>query len=375
MKKLSLILIISLVTSMLTFNIAALKNRTEKLLFDDFQSDENIWNVIDADGDGNYFDRYTFTSGEKSGKCLRSVSKDMSVENYAQSPECKLPDDGSGLYLTYYEMETGGKNSPEAYNVYIYYGSKKLNSKNIVGLLADTSVSKKYEFATSDTEFTFRHIDLGEFAGKNIRIVFHHCTKNGKGALLLDDIAVQRTPKLQFTDISKGKWYYESVDFVWYYQLFEGTSKTEFSPDKDVTRGMFVTVLWRMSDCPECKGASFDDVSQSKYYAEAVKWASDNGIVKGTGNNRFSPENKISREQMAQIIYKYAAFCKKDTKTYSKSGFFDSDKISSWAIESVNWCNSSGIINGTEKGTFEPKQNATRAEVAAIMYRYFQKFC
>lgn len=177
---------------------------------------------------------------------------------------------------------------------------------------------------------------------------------------------------MPFTDVAEGAWYYDSIKYVYSNGMMVGTGDTKFSPNATTTRGMIVTILYRLEGEPAVSGASsFNDVAEGKYYANAVKWAAENEIVSGYGYGNFGPEDPISREQMAAILYRYAAFKGLDmTKTADLSKFTDSGKISDWSKSALGWANAEGLVNGKGGGILDPLGNATRAEVSAILYRF-----
>jgi len=150
-----------------------------------------------------------------------------------------------------------------------------------------------------------------------------------------------------------------------------GVGDKKFSPDGTLTRGMLVTILWRLDGSPTVSGKTFSDVSSKQYYANAVAWASGKDIVSGYGNNKFGPDDLITREQFAAIVYRYAGMKKYDvSKTVKLNSFTDSAKVSSWASDALSWANAAGLITGTSAGKLDPKGNATRAQAAAILMRF-----
>ena len=173
-----------------------------------------------------------------------------------------------------------------------------------------------------------------------------------------------------FTDVPEDAWYNSAVEYVYENGLMNGTSETEFSPDTNITRGMFVTVLYRMEGSPETAlDYGFADVPQDEYYAEAVAWADDYGIVLGYSETEFAPEQTISREQMAAIIYRYAGYKGEDTTVQSGAAYTDSESISDYALDAVAWATENGIMQGRTDGTFAPADFTTRAEAAAVFER------
>lgn len=176
------------------------------------------------------------------------------------------------------------------------------------------------------------------------------------------------TDKHDFADVKAGDWYYDAVSYVKDKGLMNGISDAAFAPDGTTTRGMIVTILWRMSKSPEAEGTQFDDVSADYYYAKAILWASANGIVTGYGDGKFGPDDNITREQLAAILYRYSG------ETYEESGdklaiYADADKISNYAKTAFAWANEKGLITGMDDGTLEPQGGATRAQVATVLYR------
>ena len=173
-----------------------------------------------------------------------------------------------------------------------------------------------------------------------------------------------------FTDVPEDAWYNSAVEYVYENGLMNGASDTEFSPDTDITRGMFVTVLYRMEGSPETAlDYGFADVPQDEYYAEAVAWADDYGIVLGYSEMEFAPEQTISREQMAAIIYRYAGYKGEDTTVQSGAAYTDSESISDYALDAAAWVSANGIMQGRTDGTFAPADFTTRAEAAAVFER------
>ena len=180
-------------------------------------------------------------------------------------------------------------------------------------------------------------------------------------------------PKLPFTDVSTSDWFYSDVMFVYENGLFSGTDSRSFSPNASMTRAMLVTVLYRLEGEPAGTGSSsFSDVSSGSYYEKAVAWAAANGIVTGTGSTSFSPDAKVTREQLAAILYRYAQYKKLDTDAGAKlDSFSDAGNVSGYASEALSWAVSEGLINGAS-GRLTPKGDATRAQVAAILHRFVE---
>ena len=181
-----------------------------------------------------------------------------------------------------------------------------------------------------------------------------------------------------FVDVPEGAWYYDGMKFVYENGLMAGTSSNTFSPDVTTTRGMLVTILWRLAGSPniedEIWGYPFKDVDANAYYATAVYWARMNGIVAGYSDELFGPNDTITREQMATILYRYAQHKGYDTTAKADlSKYTDAAQIGPWATEAIRWANAEGLVNGTSTTTLTPKGSATRAQVAVILTRFCEK--
>ena len=181
---------------------------------------------------------------------------------------------------------------------------------------------------------------------------------------------------LPFLDVAEGSWYYDAVSYVYEHGLMTGTSGTAFAPDANLTRAMMATVLWAMEGSPVVNYAmTYTDVSGGAWYAEAVRWATSEGVVSGVGDNRFDPDAPITREQMAVMLYAYAR-----TQGYGVSGradlsrYADAAAIGSWAETALEWAVAEGLISGTSDTTLSPQGQATRAQVATILRNFHQSF-
>ncbi len=180
-----------------------------------------------------------------------------------------------------------------------------------------------------------------------------------------------------FTDVAADRWSRASIEFVYNRDLFNGTEATLFSPEMTMTRGMLVTVLYRLDGNPEVLGNSeFTDVAEDAYYARAVKWASDHEIVLGVGDGLFAPNEIITREQLVTIMYRYAKYKGYNTNFTGILQDFSEDnrQISSYAETPFKWAVSRGIVTGVSPTSLAPQGSATREQVAAIVMRFVQKF-
>ncbi|MBQ3356903.1 MAG: S-layer homology domain-containing protein [Oscillospiraceae bacterium] len=181
-------------------------------------------------------------------------------------------------------------------------------------------------------------------------------------------------PSYAFADVRAGDWYHEAVDFAVKMGLFNGMTDTSFAPNVEMTRGMLVTVLWRYEGEPAKGKNVFTDVKASEWYAKAVAWAAEYGIVGGVGNGKFDPNGKLTREQMAAILFRYSEFKGYDTSGRgSFAGFPDKAKVSAWAKDAYGWAVGEGLITGNKVGgstLLDPQGSATRAQVATILMRF-----
>ena len=179
-----------------------------------------------------------------------------------------------------------------------------------------------------------------------------------------------------FTDVSEKDWFYSDVMFVYENGLMLGTSKTLFSPHGTATRGMMATILWRMEGSPAPKGKnSFTDVEAGKWYADAITWTAENGIFAGYGKDKFGPDDPITREQLAAIFYRYADYKGYDlTVKGNLDKFKDADKITDYAKTAMQWAVGSGLVKGKSGNLLDPQGTATRAEIAAMLHRFIEKY-
>jgi hypothetical protein len=176
-----------------------------------------------------------------------------------------------------------------------------------------------------------------------------------------------------FSDVAEGIWYYDNVYYMWKNGLMKGTSNTLFSPDTALSRGMVVTVLYRMAGGPDVSDLinPFGDVAGGLYYTDAIIWAADKNIVLGYSNDKFGPGDSVTREQLAAILCRYQQLAGKTPPDIREAiAFTDENSISDYAKGFVNTLVMQGIINGKDNNTFDPKGNATRAELAAMFHKY-----
>ena len=268
---------------------------------------------------------------------------------------------GGGGYnppVTYYTLrfETGGGSDipsvREAYNAYIDLSQyvPTWRGHTFIGWYSERSLTNKVSgvYLTKDmTVYAGWRVDENPNTGAN-----------------------------PFTDVSEKDWFYGDVMFVYENGLMLGTSKTLFSPHRTATRGMMATILWRMEGSPVPKGKnSFTDVEAGKWYADAITWTAENSIFAGYGKDKFGPDDPITREQLAAIFYRYTDYKGYDlTVKGNLDKFKDADKITDYAKTAMQWAVGSGLVKGKSGNLLDPQGTATRAEIAAMLHRFIEKY-
>lgn len=191
-------------------------------------------------------------------------------------------------------------------------------------------------------------------------------------ALLLAVLLCTPALAAPFTDVTADDWYSQQVDYVYEQGLMDGTSDTAFSPDVTLSRGMMLTILYRMAGKPFVVGVNFTDVAYGTWYSDAALWAKQTGIAEGSGDGTLGHADPLTREQMAVMLYRYAR-----QRGYSirpgagLEGFADADRVSSWAKDAVAWAVSSGLMQGSD-GKLNPGGYADRAQTAVVIARFHQ---
>lgn len=176
---------------------------------------------------------------------------------------------------------------------------------------------------------------------------------------------------LPFTDVAAGAWYADAVQFVYENGLMAGITATTFGPNVTTSRAMLATILYRLEGEPNVTAASFTDVESGMYYTDAVAWASSKGIVTGYGDGTFLPNKAISREEMAAMLYRYASYKGYDvTGIKDLGGYSDAGSVSSYAVEALQWATGAGLVTDMGDGTLSPTGLASRAQIATILMRF-----
>ena len=177
-----------------------------------------------------------------------------------------------------------------------------------------------------------------------------------------------------FTDVKSDDWFSGAIEFVHKKNLMKGVSDNEFAPNENLSRAMIVTILYRMENEPSASFNKFGDVNADEWYGAAVAWASENGIVNGVSENEFAPNDNLTREQMAAIIYRYIKFKGKDVSVGENTNilsYTDAESVSEYAVEAICYAVGSGLMKGDSETTLNPSGTATRAETATIIMRLF----
>ena len=196
---------------------------------------------------------------------------------------------------------------------------------------------------------------------------------SGKVSVAASFVQESDVTGLPFTDVKESDWFYQAVRFAVESGMMNGTGGSSFQPGINLSRSMIATILWRLEGSPDGNPTRFTDVPNGQWYTEAVNWAAANDLVNGYGNSTFGPEDDITREQMAAILYRYAQFKGYDcTVQGDLSRFADGGQTSDWARDAVVWAVDKGLLTGKGGGLLDPKGTATRAEVATILMRFVE---
>ena len=321
-------------------------------------------------GSGEYSEGETVTikAGERSGYKFSGWTTDDGVQFAdSKSAETTFTMPGKAVTVTANWTKSSGGNGGGGGNVR-YTVSFETNGGNDIAskTVTKNSVIKELESPIKDG-FDFE----GWYTDKELKTKYDFTEKVTKNFTLYAKWSEKDNGewKNPFTDVKENDWFYDSVKYAYENDLMKGISNTEFAPDSEVTRAMFVTVIYRMENEPQTGKCAFTDVESDSYYENAVAWANENSIVSGISEECFAPNEPITREQMAAIIYRYAAFKGYDITTSSNTSYTDNDDISDYAKDAVIWAAEKSVMTGNTDGSFAPKANTTRAQVASVFMR------
>lgn len=285
-------------------------------------------------------------------------------------------DDDDGDYKITVKQTTGGKISPST--CYVDYGDNKTFRITANAGYELVEVAVDGDSIGRVSSYTFKNIKKNH----EIKALFKKITSGNTTPPSTTTPSTPTTPttpstSARFTDVKTSDWFYNSVNYVAQKGLMNGMTNTTFEPTANITRGMFVTVLYRIAGSPSAGANKFGDVAKGSYYEKAVAWASTNGIVSGMSATEFGPNLNITREQMATMLYRYAEYkefdMSMDTNVNLKL-YDDYSKISSYATNALKWTAGTGLITGQSSSIMAPKNNATRAEAATVFMRLVQNF-
>lgn len=277
-----------------------------------------------------------------------------------------MPDSDVNLYVDF----------TEAVSEHIVYVDRAAN-----GLLkADTTWAADgqivYVTATPDTGYVLSSLFVKTAKGDQLKV--YEAKKTGTYYFYMPDqyvtVSAYFAPAasaLPFNDVAYTSWYYDAVKFVYDKGIMDGVSYYKFAPDATITRGMVVTMLWRMAGEPYEAAAGFTDVAAGRYYTTAVAWAAKNGIVEGITATTFAPDQAITREQLASILYRYAKWLGFSGYGSDISGYTDAGKVSSYAYDAMSWAVRSGVVTGTSARVLDPQGTASRAAAAQMFMNFY----
>ena len=277
-----------------------------------------------------------------------------------------MPDSDVNLYVDF----------TEAVSEHIVYVDKAANGS----LKADTTWAADgqivYVTATPDTGYVLSSLFVKTAKGDQLKV--YEAKKTGTYYFYMPDqyvtVSAYFAPAasaLPFNDVAYTSWYYDAVKFVYDKGIMDGVSYYRFAPDATITRGMVVTMLWRMAGEPYEAAAGFTDVAAGRYYTTAVAWAAKNGIVEGMTATTFAPDQAITREQLASILYRYAKWLGFSGYGSDISGYTDAGKVSSYAYDAMSWAVRSGVVTGTSARVLDPQGTASRAAAAQMFMNFY----
>ena len=318
----------------------------------------------------------TISGSSKTIKVKNSLTDEIKVTVNGESKTIKPSEDATFTYTKPSSSSSGGSSSGKTtYKV-------TTSAVNNGGVNASPSNAEKGATITitlsPDKGYKLDKLTVTDGSGKTVSTVkksdtVYTFTMPASAVNVgVSYVKATETPsETTFNDVSANDWFASAVDYVTGKGMMNGTADNTFSPKANTTRGMVVTVLYRLENQPSTSAASFTDVASGAYYANAVAWANANGIVSGYGSGKFGPNDKVTREQLAAILYRYAQYKKYDVSgANSLDGYTDAQSVSSYAVPALQWACGAGVVTGKSGSKLDPKGNATRAEVAAMLMRF-----
>lgn len=232
---------------------------------------------------------------------------------------------------------------------------------------------------TPDAGYAAGPLSVVDGAGKAVPLLksdnTHYSFRMPGSAVEIRAVFTPDAAGLPFTDVPDTKWIRDAVEYVYQRGMMTGTSSTLFEPETTTTRGMILSILYRLEGSPDVGTAAFPDVPQGQWYSKPVAWAAEKKIVHGYDNGNFGPNDTITREQFVSILYRYASYKGCDlSATASLSGFQDLSSLASYASIPMHWAVGNGLVSGTGNNCLSPKGSATRCQAASILMRFCKKF-
>lgn len=356
--------------------VAEVNGNAYKSLQDAVNAVENNGTIEIVGGNKDY--TATISGSSKTIKVKNSLTDEIKVTVNGESKTIKPSKDATFTYTKPSSGSSGGSSSGKTtYKV-------TTSAVNNGGVNASPSNAEKGATITitlsPDKGYKLDKLTVTDGSGKSVSTVkksdtVYTFTMPASAVKVgVSYVKATETPsETTFNDVSANDWFASAVDYVTGKGMMNGTADNTFSPKANTTRGMVVTVLYRLENQPSTSAASFTDVASGAYYANAVAWANANGIVSGYGSGKFGPNDKVTREQLAAILYRYAQYKKYDVSVGEDTNILsydDAQSISSYAIPAIQWACGAGVVTGKSGSKLDPKGNATRAEVAAMLMRF-----
>ena len=266
------------------------------------------------------------------------------------------------------EFGTNTNNAPSG-GGYLHWASVK-DCKNLEEIYV-------YNYMRSMSNNGVQHFGNPFYGCDNFKIIHGH--KGSEAEEYAQSNGLTFMPFTPFKDVDVDNWYYKAVKFSYEKGMIKGYNSTTFAPNDKMTRGMLVTILWRLEGCPSAIGKKkFADVDYNAYYGNAIKWAYDSGVVLGYENGKFGPDDEITREDFVVILARYEGEIYDNSDIFEGSEqdlskFKDNKDVDRYALKRMQWAVRTGIITGNDDGTLNPRGTATRAEAAAILQKYNNK--